>query len=48
MSRYRIIVAVCGVALASCAAPLAITHGAELRAGGAAWGKAIEVQAWRR
>jgi len=43
MSRYRIIVAVCGVALAWCAAPLAITHAAQLRAGGAAWGKAIEV-----
>jgi hypothetical protein len=38
MSRYRIIVAVCGVALAWCAAPLAITHAAQLRAGGAALG----------
>jgi hypothetical protein len=43
MSRYRIMVAVAAAAVAYCAAPLAITHAAQIRAGGAEWGRAIKV-----
>src|SRR6266851_5662283 len=43
VSRYRIVMALACMAAAGCAAPPAVTHTAQARAGGAVWGRAIEV-----
>ena len=43
MSRYRIVMALACAAAAGCAAPPAVTHTAQARAGGTVWGRAIEV-----
>jgi len=43
MSRARIMMALAGAAAAWCAGPLAVVHAAQAAAGGAVWGKAIEV-----
>src|SRR5258707_1004080 len=43
VSRYRIVMALACVAAAGCAAPPAVTHTAHARAGGAVWGRAIEI-----
>src|SRR5215470_16273244 len=43
MGRHGIMMALAGAAAVWCAVPLAVTHAAQARAGGAAWGKEIEV-----